>query len=157
MTVIICQNKSEGNVLDKDISQVVQLTGTLRDGTSVLNPTIVVETDEANIVWANYIFIVEWGRAYFVNEIVNIRNNVWSLDCHVDVLVTYKNTIRQQSGIIARQEYLYNLYLDDDKFLVNAPRMIVTKAFPNRVIPGNEPGASSFILTLAGGADSSDE
>lgn len=157
MTVIIYQNKSEGNVLDKDISQVVQLNGTLRDGTSVLNPTIVVESDEVNIVWANYIYIVEWGRFYFVNEIVNIRNNVWSFACHVDVLMTYKNTIRQQSGIIARQEFLYNLYLDDDKFLVNAPRMFVTKAFPNRVTLGNESGASSFILTLAGGADSSDE
>ena len=155
MTVIIYQNKSEGNVLDKYITQVVQLTGTLREGTSVLNPTIVVESDEANIVWANYIYIVEWGRFYFVNEIANIRNSVWSFDCHVDVLMTYKNTIRQQSGIIARQEYLYNLYLDDDKFLVNAPRMIVTKAFPNRVPAGNVAGANSFILTLAGGADSS--
>lgn len=154
MTIIIYQNKSEGNVLNKDIHEVVQLTGTLRDGTSILNPTIVVESDEPNIVWANYIYIVEWGRYYFINGIANIRNNVWSFDCHVDVLMTYKATILQQSGIVARQEYLYNLYLDDDKFLVNAPRMMVTKAFPNRVQAGNVSGANSFILTLAGGANS---
>ena len=155
MTITIYQNKSEGNVLNKDITQVVQLTGTLREGTSVLNPTIVVESSEPNIVWANYLYIAEWGRYYFINEIANIRTNVWSFECHVDVLMTYRNTILQQSGIIARQEFLYNLYLDDDKFLVNAPRMHITKAFPNRVPAGNVAGANSFILTLAGGADSS--
>ena len=154
MTVIIYQNLSEGNVVDKNLRELIQVTGTLREGTSVLNPSIVIESSEVGIISANYIYIAEWGRYYFVNEILNIRNNVWSFSCHVDVLMTYRNTIRQQSAIIARQEFLYNLYLDDDKFLVNAPRMMVTKAFPGRVPAGNSAGANSFILTLAGGADS---
>lgn len=152
MTVIIYQNLSEGNVVDKNISEVVQVNGTLRDGTSILNPTIVIESGSDGIISANYIYIVEWDRYYFVNEIANIRNNLWSFSCHVDVLMTYRNTIRQQSAIIARQEFLYNLYLDDDKFLVNAPRMMVTKAFPGRA----PTGGNTFILTLAGGADSTE-
>lgn len=155
MTITLYQNKSEGNVLDKNITELLEVTGTLRDGTSVLNPTIVIESSSANIIWVNYIYIKEWGRYYFVNGISNIRNGIWAFDCHVDVLMTYRATIRKQSGIIARQEYLYNLYLDDNKFLVNAPRMVVTKAFPGRVQAGNVAGANSFILTLAGGADTS--
>lgn len=156
MTVIIYRNLSEGNVVDKNISEIVQVNGTLRSGTSVLNPSITFESSSVGIISANYIYIVEWERYYFVNEITNIRNNLWSFSCHVDVLMTYRNIIRQQSAIIARQEFLYNLYLDDDKFLVNAPRMIVTKAFPGRVPAGNSAGANSFILTLAGGADSTE-
>ncbi len=153
MTVVIYRNLSEGNVVDKKLEEVVQLNGILREGTSILNPTIIIESSSIGIISANYIYIVEWGRYYFVNEILSVRNNVWSFSCHVDVLMTYRANIRKQSAILARQEFLYNLYLDDDKFLVNAPRMIITKAFPNRVPAGNSAGANSFILTLAGGAD----
>ena len=153
MTITLYQNVSEANVVDKNLLNGVQVTGTLRSGTSVLNPSITVEANSENIVWVNYVYIHEWNRYYFVNDIANIRNGLWEFSCHVDVLMTYKNQIRQQSAIIARQENLYNLYLDDNKFLVNAPRMVVTKAFPNRVQPGNVAGANSFILTLAGGAE----
>lgn len=144
---------SEPNVVDKKLTTIITVSGNIRGKSSVMNPTITIETESANIVWCNYLYIEEWGRYYFVNEITSIRTKLWALSCHVDVLSTYKTQIRKLSGIIARQENLYNLYLDDDKFLVNAQRMYWTKAFPNRVQAANS-GGSSFILTLAGGAGS---
>lgn len=152
MTVTLYQNMSESNVVNKVINKIGTLTGTLRDETSVLNPELIIENSDADIVWVNYIYIHEWNRYYFVNDIKSVRNNLWSFSCHVDVLSTYKNQIKNLSAIIARQESEYNLYLDDDKFLVNAQRMYITTPFPNRVDPGNSIGAYSFILSLAGGA-----
>lgn len=153
MNIVLYRNLSEANVVDKQLSAPVEFSGYFRDSTSVTNPTIIVETEQA-IVWHNYLYIKDWNRYYFIESIEVVRTGLWAISAHVDVLMTYRDTIRQQSGIIARQENLYNLYLDDNKFLVNAPRMVVTKAFPNRIQPGNTTGAMSFILTLAGGAES---
>lgn len=155
MTITLYQNFSENNRVDKDIREIATVTGTLRGGSSILNPSFRINTTNEAIIWVNYIFVHEWGRCYFVNDILSVRNTLWDFKCHVDVLSTYKNQIRNLSGIIARQENLYNLYLDDDKFLVDAQRITWTKAFPNRVTPGNSSDALSFIITLAGGADTS--
>ena len=153
MTIILYRNFSENNRVDKNIEQVSEVSGTLRTSCSILSPSIRINT-AIDISFVNYIYIVEWKRYYFVNDIISVRNNLWEFVCHVDVLSTYKNQILNLSAIIARQENLYNLYLDDDKFLINAQRITWTKAFPNRVTPGNATNAKSFIITIAGGEDS---
>lgn len=149
MTITLYQNKSEDNVVDKKLSTIDSLFGSLHNQSSIISPSIIIESD-ANIVNCNYIHIPEWNRYYFVKNITSVRRNLWLLECQVDVLYTYRSQIKSQSGIIARQESLYNLYIDDDKFLVNAQRIYWTKAFPGRVNAASA-GGSSFILTLAGG------
>lgn len=121
----------------------------MRRECSVLNPVITIECVGSEV--PNYIEIKEFNRKYFVTNVVSVRQNLWELHCHVDVLSTYADAIKKLSGIIARQENNYNLYLDDDKFLVDCKRIYWTKAFPNRVVAGNDPNAIPFIITLAGG------
>lgn len=150
MTITLYKNKSEDNVVDKELSTIDSLVGSLRHQSSIISPSIVIESSADAIVNCNYIHIPEWNRYYFVKNITAIKTNLWLLECQVDVLYTYRAEIWQQSGIIARQEHEYNLYLDDDKFLVNAQRIYWTKSFPNRV-PAASSGGSSFILTIAGG------
>ena len=149
MTIQLYKNFSEANVVDKNLSHLTTLIGNLREGTSVLSPSIRLETDET-IQNVNYIYIEEFSRFYFVGDIVCVRNNIWDLTCHVDVLSTYKNQLRELGAIIARQEFSYNLYLEDDKMLTTSRRVYTTRAFPNRVSAAGA-GGSSFILTCAGG------
>lgn len=153
MTIILYQNKSEPIYVNKDIREFVTVQGYLRGSSSVITPSIRIHSSDGNIIFVNYMYIVEWRRYYFVNDIISVRTNLWEFRCHVDVLMTYRNQLLPLEAIIARQENLYNLYLDDDKFLVNAQRMYWTKAFPNRVLPASS-GGSSFILTVAGGEQS---
>ena len=153
MTVTLYKNLSEHNVVDKTLQQLTSLTGTLREGSSVTNPTIKIESD-ATIQNVNYIYINEFSRFYFVGDILNIRNNLWELSCHVDVLSTYKMQLRLLSAVIARQENNYNLYLEDDRLLTTCRRIYTTLAFPTRVNSAKtNPDAPSFILTVAGGED----
>ena len=147
MRIKLYINGSEPEKVDKSITEIGQLEGTLRAETSVMNPIFRLEFNVDNVSFINYIYVEEWERYYFVNDVKSVRNGVWDFSCHVDVLSTYKNQIRQLSCILARQENVYNLYLDDDKFLVDSKRMYLTKAFPNRV----QTGGNSFILTIAGG------
>lgn len=152
MTIILYQNLSESNKVDKNLSNQTNLVGYLRSSSSILDPVFEIEKSDIEVPTFNYLYVVEWNKYYYIIDIVSLNTKLWQISCHVDVLMTYRNAIRQQYGIIARQENLYNLYLDDDKFLVNSQRMYVTKEFPNRVTAGNAPGAMSNILTIAGGA-----
>ena len=153
MTITLYVNNSEPNKVDKDLSNPINIDGALRDGSSIIDPVIDIELSSGNIANINYIHIQEWDRYYFVNNISSVVNGLWTLSCHVDVLSSYKKRIKNLSAIIARQQNEYNLYLNDDKFLVNAQREYWTKAFPNRVASSNSIAARGCILTLAGGAE----
>ena len=67
---------------------------------------------------------------------------------HQDCLMSWGDTIRKQSGIIARQEQEYNTYIPDATFKAYAYPLIQQKIFPSGFT--DEP---SIILSLAGGAN----
>ena len=146
MNVSLYYNSSDNNRLSKSISGAGSYSGTLREQCSVLEPTILIEA--GNISGANYMYIPEFGRYYYITDIVSVRNGLWAVSGHVDVLMTYQNAIRGCGAVLARSETLYNLYLDDDQFLIDAPRQFVCKAFPNRAPEVTE--GASFVLTVAG-------
>ena len=138
-------NSSEKNRLDKTLTDVLTLVGTLRNESSILNPTIRIEGDVSQVINCNYMTIPTFGRSYFITDITSIRNNIFEVSGHVDVLTTYKEGIRTNVGIIHRQENVYNLYLDDGVLKVYNNPQIVTKEFPS--------GFSDYeyVLAIAGG------
>lgn len=147
MTVSLYYNSSDINRLDKSISSAITVSGTLREQCSVLEPTVLIEVDDvANV---NYMHIPEFGRYYYVTGISSVRNNLWAVSGHVDVLMTYRSQIRGCSAVLARaeQEHLANLYLDDDRFTITCRRDFQLIDFPHRVTTGGQ----SFVLTVAGG------
>ena len=145
MNLVLQRNNSEKNRLDKSITDITSLTGTLRDETSVIDPVIIIEGDLSSYVNCNYMTISDFNRSYFVNNIRSIRNDLFEITAHVDVLSTYKSQIRQNHAIIARQEKKWNLYLNDGVFKTYQNPFIVTKAFPSGFTEQH------FIFSVAGG------
>lgn len=145
MDITLQINNSEKNRLDKSITDIVTLSGTLRDQTSIINPVIVIEGDLSSFVNCNYMTISAFNRSYFINNITSINNNLFEISAHVDVLSTYKSQIRENSAIIARQEKKWNLYLNDGVFKTYQNPHIVTKAFPSGFTQQH------FIFSVAGG------
>lgn len=66
-----------------------------------------------NVPIANYAFIVEFNRWYFINEVVSELNGLWRLTMEIDVLMTYRSTIRQQTALVTRNEFTYDLQMED--------------------------------------------
>lgn len=145
MNIVLQRNNSEKNRLDKSITDITSLTGTLRDETSIIDPVIIIEGDLSSYVNCNYMTISDFNRSYFVNNIRSIRNDLFEITAHVDVLTTYKDQIRANNAIIARQEKKWNLYLNDGAFKTYQNPHIVTKAFSSGFT------GQHFILTVAGG------
>ena len=121
----LCQNNSETNRIGKDVVVLATMSGTLKDGTSIIDPTILIESP--GVPNCNYAIINSFERKYFVKDIKSVRNNLWEISMHVDVLDSYANEIRSTEAIIARNEYNYNLYLNDDRWWLSQKRFTVTK------------------------------
>ena len=98
MDIVLYQNVSEPNVVSKYIAEVMTLTGTLRDASSVTNPVIRIETN--NPVSANYAYISEFGRYYYINDIISLRTNLWELHLKVDVLMSFATGIKASIAIV---------------------------------------------------------
>lgn len=126
------QTSSAVNVVDKEFSLGgVDVTGTLRAGSSLIDPVLLIEANapgfHAN--GYNYCYVEEFGRYYFITDIVSVNYTLWEIHCHVDVLMSYKDQIKEQTAIVARQEAKYNLMLDDGVFMAYQNPKIQTKYF----------------------------
>lgn len=141
-TIDLMKNNSDVNVLNKDITTLMSISGTLKARTSIINPVIVIDgtlpTD------CNYMYISEFGRYYYVNDITSINNDLFEISGHVDVLKTYASQIRASRGIIARQQTNWNLYVDDGVFKTYQNEQILLKQFTGGFT------TQDFVLAVAG-------
>lgn len=142
MTLKLYKNYSDKIVVDKNITQSgSDISGTLREDCSIIDPVIAIEG--LSDMSVNYAYITEFGRYYYINNIV-CRGNLFELQMHVDVLKSFAGGIRSNSAVIARQEKNYNLYLSDGVFK--------TEAIPHYEIRQFPTGFSGyhFVLAVAG-------
>lgn len=144
-TIILQKNKSELNRVNKDIEDIITIDGSLKNPTSIIDPVIIIESDLAIIANCNYLTIPIFSRSYFVNNIRSIRTNLIEFSCHVDVLSSFSEQIKNNTAIIKRQETEWNLYLNDGSFRVYQNPVILTKAFPSGFT------TQEFVLAIAGG------
>ena len=146
MTIKLYNNTSAPNYVTKTITLVEELSGALREPTSITDPVITIA--RSSPVGFNYVQIPEFGRYYYVTGISSELNGLIAISLHCDVLMTYANEIRNMNAIVKRQENEFNLYLDDGIFKAyqNTKHKII--AFPNGFTQ------YSYILTLAGNSGS---
>ena len=114
--------------VDKSMSQVLSLTGSLREESNIINPEILIQA--ASISNINYAYIPEFNRYYFVTEIKSVRTNVWRVYLHVDVLYSFRSAIRNNKALIYRQQNNFNLLLDDGIFRCKQNPRIFHYAMP---------------------------
>lgn len=148
MEVNLYENTSENYRLNKDITLKTTESCVLKDDCSVENPVIVLKTS-TNISGYNYMYIPDFGRYYYIGDIVSVGLNMWEVHGHVDVLMTYQNAIKSCNATFKRQENLFNMYLDDPEFHTYNKSEIVTKMFSGGT--GNFNKNMSYVLVVAGG------
>ena len=138
------QNLSETVALTKSVVPITTLNGTLRDESSIIAPKILVAADLVQLNGANYMWIPVLNRYYFIEDMVSVRQGLVEVSARVDVLSTYADYIRQNKGIVFRQEKRWNLYLIDGVLEIYQNPIVTTVNFPR----GFE--GQSYVLTLAG-------
>lgn len=141
-----------------DLAELFQIQGTLRDRCSVTSPTIMINlqpqtitnirivddagnfvTDDngnvliyeqivTELIKANYAYIQEFDRYYYITDIVSVRNDLWQLSMRVDVLMSFKTNIANLNAVIGRNENVYNALIPDDRIVFNSDVEFTTVA-----------------------------
>ena len=145
-TISLFKTVSENNRVVKTLTDEKQLSGELRNQTSVLNPSIIIESAD-NISTYNFAYISEFGRYYYITDIISIRTNCWVVSMRCDVLMSYKDEIRSMNVILNNtQETGLSKYLSSHNWVNLVKTKTDIKTFPKGL--SNE---GEFILITAGG------
>ena len=153
MLIELMSSVSEPHALNKVISTITTLEGTLRNESPISNPSILIETDDLAVgstVRANYAHIPNFGRYYFIKEVTHVRNHLWMLDLKCDVLMSFSTGIKASMVLIEQTTEAGNARINDymasDSFAVTVKDKTDIIQFPDGFAD-----APYFILITAGG------
>lgn len=134
--IVLYQNKAEANRVDKtsELVLVDTITGTMRDSISVTDMSIEIEYP---IPTFNYVYIPLLNRYYFVDDITAVVYGVWNVALSVDVLMTYKDTIKTLEAFVDRSQSNYNLKVIDNKLPLEKTETVEVDTVQNQLFVDN--------------------
>lgn len=111
----------ETNRLDKYdfLTDVTNYKGNVRDSVSITTPVIRIQSDNTFPTKYNYCYFAPFNRYYYINDIIAVSDNIFDIYCECDVLMSFYDYIMNLEVIALRNEYDYNLSLEDSKLPVS--------------------------------------
>lgn len=98
--IIYYKNKSDDNVVGKDLEEVRRETIVLKKTIDFTTPTLELKLDGVDF---DYIRIEQLDRFYFIRSIESIGNYMYHVYLECDVLETYKDIILNSDSIYRKQ------------------------------------------------------
>jgi len=156
-TVTFYKNKLDRRYLDKTagLSNASTANGVhFLDDTELVNP--VMKLSEFNENACNYVHIPSLHRYYFVTD-VTCSKGYYYVKLHVDVLMSFKDSIMNQEVILKRasQDGAYNLWQADDEFKLYEYTSVRYKEFKGG--SSFNPNVQNFVLCVMGSGDLEEE
>ena len=145
MNIQLCSNTSEKNKINKAITTGITLSGSLRNESNIVNPSITINIDNPTIY--NYAYIPEFNRYYFITNYISLRTGMWQINLKSDVLMSFKDSILSSEVLINKTEITgKNNYLSGSNWINNCKTKTDILAFPNGLLDDGK-----YILITAGG------
>lgn len=146
MNINLMYTDSPNNTIGKTVSILATYTGAVaRTNLSIETPVLVLEETTANVANANYCYISEFERYYYIVDKTADVNGLWTLQLKVDVLESFKTDIFNLKGIVKRNKDNYDMYLRDDRIPVGARKTVAVRQFGN-VFPNNDPCVVMLVM-----------
>lgn len=181
MEIVLFISSADKERVDKTayLSQLMQLEGFLRDPASVENPTITLQLSGAlgsqivdadgeeiadadgfaigtspRITEANYMYIPEFGRYYFISDITLNHTGLYIISARVDPLMSFKEYIKQLDCFVSRNEYEFFPMLQDDLLPLDFRKEILENELVDGSLVNTQfkidgfPAKATYVLTL---------
>ena len=114
----------------------------ITDDTNILNPTIIIDTRAFNF---NYVYIPDFNRYYYVDDITLMGGERIALKLSCDVLMSHKAAILSSQVLADRSASNYDVYLEDNTIPTKKEGTIYVRN--NGTTPFN---TTSYVLQVAG-------
>lgn len=145
MLVTLGVNTSEKEKINKSITATETFTGSLRDTSSITEPEILIESSDLSNF--NYAIIPDFGRHYFIRDIISVRTNLWLVKMKCDVLMSFREHILGVPVILSHSKTTgADNYLSDSIWNSKVKELTDIVNFSNGFLNDGE-----FILITAGG------
>lgn len=148
MNCYLYDNMSDTNVLTKNLNYISTKSCTLKENTSIQQPTIILDVDSDTLAGANYFYIPDLNRYYYIQDATLMTGSRWQVTGRVDVLMSFNEAIKNLVCIVDKQAHIDNasLYIDDGDYVMENKMFNEVINFPNSLLTTGE-----FILITAGG------
>ena len=144
--MIIYNYKGQPNTINKKLTPLGMLNVTLQPEINVHNPTLKIHIPP-NMYGFNYVYIEDFKKYYFVENVRYIGGQTYLLTLSLDVLQTYKDVILQSTALIVESDNANrDLSLNSNVFNVFPKTEILN--FPNSKLFDKE--GSIIMVTLKG-------
>ena len=152
MQVVFYNNASGDEHVTKSLTEVATFDVELKDSCSIQNPVLLLSGKYLN---ANYCYIADFGRYYYIDNITQIRKNIWQYDLRCDVLMSFSKEIEANKAIIERTESpkYYNKNFDDSEWnrMVEARCTNQILNFPEKFVKNFSNGKYVLVTVGVGG------
>ena len=143
ITLYYCM--SDDRQINKELSLPLDITGELRQETSISSPIIRVYS--ADVLRYNYCYIEDFRRYYYISSVDAVSNEIYDVTLRVDVLMSFRGDITQLYCIVSKQTDVENgdEYIDDSSLVTDNLMFSTVYPFPNGFLDSPE-----YILITAG-------
>ena len=100
------------------------------------------------VLSANYVYIPDFNRYYDINDMTSVRQNLWRLSLHVDVLMSYKKEINNTNAFVSRNEFDYDPDIYDRELPTKQDVSVDFETITNDLIDdGSNPNLYQYVVT----------
>lgn len=133
MEIVLYRTASDHRKLTKELTLVAdKVSCNLKGNVSIERPSLIF-TIPSSVSEFNYIYIASapfFGRYYYVDDITLNANNLATVSCSIDVLMSHKAEILKEKAILDRQESKVNAYFSDSEIPLENRLITTFKEFP---------------------------
>lgn len=102
MEIILYNNKSPKNKIGKNLTNPNTINGSLRGESSTSNLQLLFNIVDLNPY--NYMYVPDFGKYYFITNIISVRTGLWLVTASIDVLESFKSEILSLNVILSNTE-----------------------------------------------------
>lgn len=144
MVIKLYKNSSEPNKVGKTLGYELEISGTLREETDILQPEVLIEAE--NLSQYNYMEIPQFHRKYFLDDISVVRAGLWRVRGRVDVLDTYETAVKRLHVILAASDSSGDDYVTGEQWKTKVKSLTDILTFSGGLL-----NSGTYILITAGG------
>lgn len=129
----------------KQPSNGTNITVNLKEGTSYFNPSFILNHNPTGF---NYL---SWdNRYYYITNIENTRNGIYTISCELDALATYKSDILGTTAFVLYSSSNYDVGIPDTRLSTKPNYIVKTNAVTYPIA-----GEPLYVVTYIGESGSS--
>ena len=146
---LMIYTKKENSTARPTITGITPFSGTLRDSCSIINPFIGFDLGQNTTPTANYAYISDFSRYYFI-ENWTWERGIWWAEMAVDVLATWRTEIGDSTQYILRSADTWNGQIIDTLYPLTNHHSYAYELITNNW-SGTGPGSGYYVIGIISG------